>query len=384
MSTTQTDLKTIDFESELPPTDGAHRTANGSDAGEEAEWTGPRCEKCAAPIKSDMVAVCRSCGWYGSLGTFVEVDPKWEGQGAPSQEVAPKSHVKVWVELVPWWGWVIIGSALAVIVESIIARLVTSEGDALRTYWSVTQLAIGAGAAIGAHVVNFLLQVAEDADVGLFDLILKPVKLWLRTFRRLPSRLWVVDAGAAGLASVAMSLLVIGGIPYERLWDWGFTPPAKQELMGAVMDRVKEMDDGRGADDLEQAVGDFAGNGEVDGNGKPKPTPPKPRKKADCVVVGYQVDKDGRLSSLVLGTAHLGRLVYAGNVAPKFDDEAQRKETLALLAKSRTHQRLLPIEVEAAWVKPTIACRVSFEERKRDGRLTELKWDAYLGRMKGQ
>ena len=39
-----------------------------------------------------------------------------------------------------------------------------------------------------------------------------------------------------------MSLVVIGGIPYERLWDWGFKEPPKQNLMGAVMDRAKQLD----------------------------------------------------------------------------------------------------------------------------------------------
>ena len=45
---------------------------------EANEWTGPRCEKCEAPLKSDVVTICRKCGWYASLGTFVEVDPNWE------------------------------------------------------------------------------------------------------------------------------------------------------------------------------------------------------------------------------------------------------------------------------------------------------------------
>ena len=42
------------------------------------EWTGPRCDKCEAPLASDVVSICRRCGWYASLGTFVEVDPNWE------------------------------------------------------------------------------------------------------------------------------------------------------------------------------------------------------------------------------------------------------------------------------------------------------------------
>ena len=68
------------------------------------------------------------------------------------------------------------------------------------------------------------------------------------------------------------------------------------------------------------------------------------------MILGYQLDKDKRLSALVLGTAHLGRLVYAGNVAPKFADDAEANELMGMLTAVRTSQRLLPVEVEANWV----------------------------------
>ena len=42
------------------------------------EWTGPRCENCDAPMKSDLVTICRHCGWYASLGRCIEVDTNWE------------------------------------------------------------------------------------------------------------------------------------------------------------------------------------------------------------------------------------------------------------------------------------------------------------------
>jgi hypothetical protein len=353
-----------------------------SDAG---EWTGPRCEKCKAPLKSDVVTICKKCGWYSSLGTFVEIDANYETDDDEEAETAPRpqpSHARVWFELVPWWGWVIIGSVLAIVVESVAARLVTPAGSSLRTTWSLAQLAIGVLAVLGGHAFNFLVQAAEDADVGVLDLVLKPVKLWQRTFRGLPKRIWCTDVAASGLVAVVMSIVVIGGIPYERLWDWGFTPPPKQALMGAVMDRMKQME-GKGADNLEDAVGDFAGRGELDENGKPiQMTPPAPRHNADCVILGYQLDKDGRLSALVLGTAHLGRLVYAGNVAPKFATDMEASEMLAKLTALKTSQRLLPIEIEATWVKPTITCRVTFDKKQRDGKLTDLKWDTVLGTMK--
>src|SRR6185503_2365898 len=120
-------------------------------------------------------------------------------------------------------------------------------------------------------------------------------KLWGRAIENLPSRLWVANATASGLAAALLSVLVIGGIPYDRLWDWGFKEPPKQDLMGAVMDRVKKLDDGNGSDDLEKSIGDFAGKNGDELADKPKADPPKPQQNADCVIIGYVLDRDGRV-----------------------------------------------------------------------------------------
>lgn len=348
-----------------------------------AESTGPRCEKCDAPIKSDVVTICRRCGWYGSLGTFVELDPDWETETAETDDAssrAPqKSHVRVWLDLLPRWSWLIIASVLAVVVESIVARFATPADSWLRTTWSLSQLALGVLVFAGCHVFNFLVLAADDADFGVLDIFLRPLKLWLRAVHNLPTRLWVADAAACSLVAVVMSLVVIGGIPYERLWDWGFEEPVKQNLMGAVMDRAKELDSGDN-DNLEEAIGDLAGSEGEAGGELPKPTPPEPRSKADCVILGYQVDRDGRLFTLLLGTAHRGDLIYAGRVTPNMPDD-ELNSLLDSLTATKSTQAFIKIEADATWVKPKYTCRVSFGERQKGGQLRDIEWDKLLGTM---
>jgi hypothetical protein len=279
------------------------------------EWTGPRCEKCEAPLTSEMVSICRKCSWYPSLGRFVEVDADWETDEEPKAAAVEKpqlTHVQVWLNMLPRWAWIIIASVALVVIESVVARLVTPAGSSIRTVWSVGQLMIGLIAVAGCHIFNFLVLAADDADFGILDVLLKPVKLWLRAIHQLPMRLWVVDAAACGLVAAVMSLVVIGGIPYDRLWDWGFKEPPKQNLMGAVMNRVKELDNGKESDDLEKSISDFAGDKNVEPTDKPKTEPSKPRENTDCVILAYQLDRDGRVASLLLGTAHRGDLVFAG------------------------------------------------------------------------
>jgi hypothetical protein len=369
-SDTSTSLATLEPEIELEPI--------------TAEWTGPKCEKCDAPIKSDVVTICRRCGWYASLSTFVELDQNWETYTDQAQQPASaepqKSHLRVWLDLVPRWGWVILASVFAVVVESVVVRLVTLDDGGLRTIWSLSQLSLGVITFAFCHVFNFVVLAAEDADFGVLDLFLKPLKLWIRAVHRLPTRLWLANAAACGLMGVLMSMLLIGGIPYERLWDWGFEEPVKQDLMGAVMDRVKDLDSRD--QDLEEAIGDFAGKGGVEGEEIPK-TPAKPRGKADCVILGYNVDREGRLDSLVLGAAHRSELIHAGRVRPEMSDD-ERSSLLTELMASKTLQPFISIEAEATWVKPKFTCRVTYGERLKSGQLRDVQWERLMGSMKSK
>ncbi len=142
----------------LEPGDGVS-TAN-------VEWTGARCEKCEARLVSDVVNICRRCGWYASLGQFVEVDPDWEiDSESATVESAPRpSHLQVWLGLLPRWAWVIIASVFVLIVESVVARFATPADSWVRTTWSLSQLTIGLVAAFGCHVFNFLVLAADDAE----------------------------------------------------------------------------------------------------------------------------------------------------------------------------------------------------------------------------
>ncbi|MFO0792366.1 MAG: hypothetical protein U0805_23140 [Pirellulales bacterium] len=346
-------------------------------------YTGPACEKCQTPLKSDVVAICQRCGWYPSLGIYMEVDPDWESdvEDEQAQEPVPQpNHLQVWINLIPRWGWVIIASVLAVVIESILARLVTPSGSSLRMYWSLIQLALGLSVALNCHVLNFLSQAADDSEIGLLDLFLKPIRLWLKTCHWLPRRLVLVDGLACGAVAVLMSLIVIGSLPYERLWDWGFKAPPKQNLMGAVMDRVKELDSQNDNGNLEDSVKDFAGNQDPTGDESKSP-PLKPRQSADCVILGYQLSSDGVLSTLVLGTAYRDRLVFAGNVSAKLSED-EAKELLASLQQIKTDRPLVKIStVSAYWVQPRFTCRVTSTEQTKDGRLKDIEWDQLLGAM---
>ena len=355
---------------ELDPTECAEPAATN--------WTGPICEKCSSPLKSGVVTVCRKCGWYASLGQFVEIDQDWEvdfeAEQQPVKQSRP-SHFEVWLNLLPWWGWVLIGTAGFVVAESIAVRLLTPAGSSLRTAWSLIQLGIGLLAFTACHVFNFVVAAVEDSEVSVLDLFVKPVKLWIRAAKNLPSRLWVADAAVAGITGVVMSLIVIGSLPYDRLWDWGFEKPPEQNLLGAVKSRLQQIQK-EGADNLEDAVSDFAGSQNLE-PGTGQPAPPKPREKVDCVILGYRLDAQGRLNSVILGTAHKRELVYAGYVTPKLSDE-EREELTRRLVAAKTDRPFLTIQTTAVWVEPTLSCRISYTKRSDTGRILDPQWEELL------
>jgi hypothetical protein len=358
------------------------------DAGEEpqvvAKPKGPCCEKCGEQFSSKVVTICRSCGWYSSLGTFVELDAKWEAATSGEQVIAtPKKLGPAdWIKLIPRWGWLVIGCAFLIVVESVAVRLATPSGSSLRTAWSLIQLLIGAITFACCHIFNFLMLAAEDTDVGILDMLLKPLRLWGKTCRWLPKRLWLFNSLVCGFVATLMSFLVIGGLPYERLWDWGFTEPPKQNLMAAVIDQAKNIDGEKKS--LEEAVQDFAGKGEVDPDETQKPEPVKEEKResTDCVIIGYQADKDGRLEWLVLATALRHKLAYAGKVKPKLSDE-ELEQMVEVLKANVVKVPFISVQMDnVIWVKVKYACRVKFSEQFADGRLRDAEWDKMLGAMK--
>ncbi len=94
---------------------------------------------------------------------------------------------------------------------------------------------------------------------------------------------------------------------------------------------------------------------------KPAP-PPKPRLKADCVILGYRVATGGHLQSLVLGTAFHGKLAYACTLTPHLSDE-ESAGLVQMLTDSQSPRPYLSVPIEAQWVVPKYSCRVTYESQ---------------------
>ena len=99
--------------------------------------SGPCCEKCGAPITAKESLVCQKCGWYASIGSYVEIDRSWEVATDPSlasEEETPQEPEPC----LPAWSYILMGCLVAVLIESVAARLVTPHGSSARTFWAVS------------------------------------------------------------------------------------------------------------------------------------------------------------------------------------------------------------------------------------------------------
>jgi hypothetical protein len=336
----------------------------------------PTCDKCGAAIDTHEALVCRKCGWYASIGSFVEIDQAWEADEHDPPVEQPES-LKM-----PAWGWTMIACVAAVVAESVAARLLTV--DAARTTWSVTQLFLGLTVAFTCHLVAFVLFMREVSEAGLLDIVLKPVKPWILRVHELPVYQWLCHAGISSVVAVIMSFLVIGGLPYEKLWDWGFEKPVKQNLMGAIMEQAQKVDGEEKS--LEDAVQDFAGQAGADDGGKEPPKPKtkpesKERKFDDCLIIGYRANSEGLVYLLLLAGENFGKLQYVGQVTPQLSVKELRELTDQLSAHI-TFDPFVKLQMDGiTWVEPKFTCRVSYARRGKKGGLYDIKLESFLGEI---
>ena len=328
---------------------------------------------------------CQQCGWYASIGSYVEIDRSWEVASSPELATEADAAPAPKTEL-PTWAWILTGCVSAVIIESVAVRLLTPADSTIRTYWSLTQLFVGLVAFGVCHTICFLMVMKSEGETSLFDYFLRPIKSWSMLFRDLPKRQWACYSGLSGLAAAMMSVLLIGGLPYERLLDWDFKKKPKQSLIGAMMSQAQKIE----SDDeqsLEEAIGDLAGKAGLEEEKKKKKKKPKakPRLEEDCVILGYMTNQAGEIQNLLIGAEHRGKFRYAGNVRPSNLSVEERQALTQKLSDTKTRRPFVKMSIDGAiWVKPKYLCRVSFRRRGKQGgmfgaQLEEMTGEADLG-----
>lgn len=327
------------------------------------------------------VEICGKCGYYARLNTFVDIDPSYgdASEDGPPKPAPQRSHLQVWLDLVPRWAYVLVAVNVFVIAISAIVACMVPNGTALRIVWSVSQLFLGIAVLVVAHILAYMTAVMQSDRVPVLDIVIRPISCWLPVFRQLPKTIKRVCFGSGAITAILMSFLVIGNLPYEMLWDWGVKPPPKQNLIGAVIAQANKIKKDKEME-LEEALAELSKNTPTDEKAKAEP---EPRENVDCVIVGYVPTKDDsrKFMSLVLASLVGNDLkvvgMVSGGIAPEDYDQL-----CARLPELTVTRPVVESTLDAVWLQPVLTCRVSCKKINKEGRLVDPRFESRMSDIK--
>jgi hypothetical protein len=256
-----------------------------------------------------------------------------------------------------------------------------------RITWVVGQIIVGKLVLIAAHFWCYLYGVTESDKFHLQDVLIRPIAVWGPTVRDLKKghNWWRVAMVVWGALAEILAIWMIGGVPWERIWETGPKAPAKSKLLAAVADEARR--GAKDADSLEDALAQVESQTE----GKEDKKPAARRQMIDCVVIGYmpaparqgQTATNARnFAGLVLATEVYGKLKYAGTVE-KGIPVALRTELEARLSQIGRRSPFVPCpaKVTANWVQPRLTCRISYTTRDKQMHLVETRFEQLLAEI---
>ncbi len=269
----------------------------------------------------------------------------------PPEEVVEEKPPEWW-EIIPAWAWVVGAGVVGLVCWSIFARVTTPVNTGMRGKIALVQLFLGFCIFLGGHIWAFLYAIMKSADFGPIDVITKPFALWGPSNRILPKSAPRLAMAIWGLAAILLAVGVIGGINYNAMFeDWGFEEQAPPNLVQEILKKAKD-NEGEGADSLEDAINDFAGEDETEEEVEEELV------QFDCLVVGYTGESAENFNGLVLAALVKGRLRYVGTVFEGIPDE-QRADLANHMKTLKRKRPFVKTKVDAQWLEPVIMCRIT-------------------------
>ena len=153
---------------------------------------------------------------------------------------------------------------------------------------------------------------------------------------------------------------MVGGLGY---W-WDLYKPkklAKSELLSAV----NALADGNPNErSLTESVEDFAKKQDLKAKllEQKKKAIAAPRQTTQCVVIGYTLNDENQIESVVVAALLNDRIRYAGQIRKGFGPKEGAELLAALKPLVQPKSYITGLAVNAIWVKPSVMCEVSHED----------------------
>jgi hypothetical protein len=336
--------------------------------GEVAIASSIECSNCHSPMAKGQ-SFCKRCGFYPALNMCIEVDAAAEAQAEGVAEPA-KSHVEIWKSLIPPWGWVLIAGVAVLFAVSLAARFVVPQGMP-RAIWTYAQFVIGIIALLAAHVACYMFAIMVNDTLSFVDIILKPIVIWKATIDELPKTIKRVALGGWGLAAALFAALVVGGVKYDEIIDWGKVPP-KKKLKPAVTVPIDAPPDDKSMEEAMEDFTDKAGVGMTDE--QLQKLKGNRQKMIKCLIIGFTPNRETDFDSLVLAVEEGAKWRYAGVLREGVPVEV-RSLLNERMRSIRRSSPAVPCDVKAIWLEPKLMCTVWYEDWGADQRLLRPFFD---------
>lgn len=343
---------------------------------------GTVCENCQLSTESGH-NWCRHCGYCKLTRSFVELEP-WEAAATAaaveqSAGNASAHPVQILFRAVPRWAWHLLAGVAVILAISLTVRLLAPQTGPFRVAWTYGQILIGLVTFTVAYGAAYFFAIMVDGTLSILDLVLRPHTIWAISFRELPESLRRVSLGVWGAVAVLFALLVVGGLDFSKLIDWG-QPPPKRNLLAAITDLAKQAGDN--GKSMEEALDEFTNQaGAKDKLDADKEADADPRKlTADCLILGFVPLRENDFSALILASEVDGKIAYVGTVSDGIPAEV-RAELNQRMRKLLRNAPLVRCELEGFWLKPKLTCQVRFQSwtNAKNKTLTQPRFERLMG-----
>lgn len=362
------------------------------------------CQKCAKPL-DPADPVCRSCGYYALLDRFVEVDEmdKYYANGeyhVPTPETSENPYMAA-MKATPGWVWSL-GCLLFLQTGAVVLfHFLAPMGTALRLLGGVGLALLGVAALGVGHLLAGLRIARDECEIGPLDILTSPLRIWHLVGQRLPKMFKRTAMTANGLWAIVLAHAIIG-VPY---WQFigGEPPKKKKSLLADVVSSMSAAAE-ESKMSLEDAMKQLAGEGQEAKKKAEKEAvamtlqeamrkvweeavkatdslrsatdPNKPedvhRLKLRALTIGYNVDEEGRVNSLIVAINSDGKWKLAGEMACQLTPE-QSQTFIERVASATQKKPYLRNPFSATWIEPNFFCNVECDYSQRKKTFSNLQ-----------
>ena len=366
--------------------------------------SGNSCSKCGSD-RDPASPVCASCGFYAKLNTFVEVDEmdQFYAKGQferPQEENASQNEYVRAFQSVPAWAWKLFGVVAFVSMVCMAFNIVVPFGSPLRIVGAVGLVFFGSVIAAAAHAIAGIQVAREEMEVGGWDIVISPFRIWRHVLMRLPKLFKCTAFGVGGAWAVIMAHVIIG-VPYWQLMTAGEPPKKKKKAMPEVIAGMAGAAESAEMS-MEEAMEGLAGDGEGKEAEKDKPALTlqeamrqvwegafadgepgeiseedaeklnKPRRvKLRALAIGVKTNEEGDVMSLIVAVKSEGQWRVAGAVSngltPEWADSLKSQ-----IKNIRRDKPFIPSNLNATWIEPIIYCNVEADYTPADDKFEKF------------